>query len=111
MHEKHQVERLVQEALQKAEEMNLKKVKAVNILIGEALGFDPMSINLYFETFTEGTVLEGAKLNFEWQKAELFCPTCKQNFIKEKSKIDCPKCNEQGLPTDQGKDFKIISLQ
>ncbi len=111
MHEKHQVEHLVKNALEIAKQEEILKVKEVGILIGRGLGFDETSIKLYFETFTEETPLEGAELVFAWQEAELFCPKCKENFLKIKSNLECPKCQTQGLPTEVGKAFEINYLK
>ncbi|MFA5878823.1 MAG: hydrogenase maturation nickel metallochaperone HypA [Candidatus Margulisiibacteriota bacterium] len=110
MHEKHQVEQLVKTALDLATKEGLKKVTEIDLEIGEGLGFDETSINLYFETFSEDTLLEGAKIKFIWHKAKLLCPKCNSLFEKNKSELDCPKCKVQGKPTDTGKEFFISKI-
>lgn len=111
MHEKHQVEQLVNKALNLAKEQGFSKVAEIDLEIGEGLGFDETSIDLYFESFSEGTLLEGAKINFNWHKAKLLCPLCNNLFEKNRSELDCPNCKVQGKPTDTGKEFFISTLR
>jgi len=106
MHEHHQVEKLVRELLAATEG---RTIQSVQLVMGELLGFDEMSVRLYFENFTEGTPAEGAVLTVRWIRGELLCPRCLKNFVKYKSQLDCPACGRQGLPTEIGKEFYFES--
>lgn len=111
MHEHHQVQHIVNEAVALVKQKGLTGVSLVELGVGEALGFDPVSINLYFESFTEGTLLAGAKLELKFFPAKLLCPKCGKKFIKIKSQIDCPQCQVQGTPTTEGKEFIILRIE
>jgi hydrogenase nickel incorporation protein HypA/HybF len=107
MHEHHQVKHLVDQIL--AQHPG-KKITGVEVIMGDALGFDEGSVRLYFETFGEGNALEGAEITFTHIPAELNCKTCNKNFVKVKSNLNCPTCGQQGLPTDKGKEFTFGHL-
>ena len=110
MHEKHQVEHIVQEAVKIAEQKKITKPTKLVLVIGDGLGFDNTSVNLYFEAMTEGTILEGTKLEIKNTPAYLKCTKCGKDFIKIRSQLDCPTCKVQGLPSDKGKEFFIESV-
>jgi hydrogenase nickel incorporation protein HypA/HybF len=110
MHEKHQVEHIVNEAIKIAGQQNLSKPTKVVLVIGDGLGFDNTSVNMYFEAMTEGTIFEGAKLEIKNKPAFLKCTKCGKDFIKVRSQLDCPVCKVQGLPSDKGKEFFIESV-
>ncbi len=111
MHEHHQVEKIVKAVFQTAKEKNLAKVKKVNLLMGDLLGFDDTSVKLYFESFTDGTIAEGAELIIKHIPGQLKCSNCNKNFIKVRSDLSCPDCHRQGLPTDIGKEFAVESIE
>jgi hydrogenase nickel incorporation protein HypA/HybF len=102
MHEHHQVEKLVRDLLAQNPS---RRIIGVRLVMGELLGFDEISVRLYFENFTEDTLAEGALLTVRWVTGELHCPGCKKNFVKIKSQLDCPTCGIQGVPTETGKEF------
>jgi hydrogenase nickel incorporation protein HypA/HybF len=104
MHEYHQVEKLVQDLLSQYPGC---KIKSVQLVMGDLLGFDESSVRLYFENFTENTLAEGAEVNLRWVKSELHCDRCAKNFIKQGSDLNCPTCGLQGTPTTVGKEFYL----
>ena len=107
MHEHHQVEKLVRDLIAGT---HGRKVKSLCLVMGDLLGFDEISVRLYFENFTENTPAEGAELNVRWVGSELHCPDCKKNFVKIKSQLDCPTCGRQGSPTAVGKEFYLEKI-
>lgn len=111
MHEHHQVEKIVKELLVEAAKKNLTKINKVVLAMGDMLGFDDISVGLYFENFTEGTLAENAVLEIKHIPGELNCPICKKNFVKKGSALDCPVCKVQGIPTDKGKEFFVANIE
>jgi hydrogenase nickel incorporation protein HypA/HybF len=111
MHESHQVQHLITRAKQMLLKQELTQAKKVSIIVGEALGFDEMSLRLHWEEFAQGTPLEGAVLVIRFVPAKLQCLACLKLFPKKGSQLTCPKCNVIGRPTDTGKEFKIESIE
>ncbi|MEI6438500.1 MAG: hydrogenase maturation nickel metallochaperone HypA [Candidatus Omnitrophota bacterium] len=110
MHESHQVQHLVSHAQKMAAEKKIAKPTAVTVVVGEALGFDEMSMCLHWEEFVTGTSMEGVKLVVKFVPAKLQCPSCSELFPKKGSQMSCPKCQVLGKPTDSGKEFFIESI-
>lgn len=91
-------------------EKKIVKPTAVTVVVGEALGFDEMSMSLHWEEFVAGTPLEGAKLVVRFVPCQFQCPACSAIFPKKGSQMSCPKCQVLGKPTDSGKEFFIESI-
>ena len=83
----------------------VSKVKQVNVLVGELLGFDDISIGLHWDEMTSGTELEGTKIVVESAPARLHCPKCGSDFRKKGADLSCPKCRVMGSLTSSGKEF------
>ena len=111
MHERHQVEHLINHIQEYAKEKKISAVTSLTVVMGDLLGFDEQSVRLYFETLGEGTLLENATVSFRLVSGELFCKKCQQNFAKNKSSLNCLTCGEQGIPTEIGKEFFAEDIQ
>lgn len=110
MHEHHQVEKIVKDVLALAQKKNLGKISKVTLAMGDLLGFDDTSVGLYFESFTDGTIAEGAELTIKHIPGQLKCSACQKNFVKQKSNLNCPSCGQQGVPTEIGKEFFVENI-
>lgn len=62
MHEYHIVEKIVNQAAEKAKSEGASRVTKITLALGELSGFAESSVRLYFETISEGTAAEGAEL-------------------------------------------------
>jgi len=107
MHEQHQVQHVVDRALEMAKAQNAGKVRKVTISVGEMLGFDEGCIRLYWEQMTAGTALQESELILKFISAKLLCPKCGKIFEKQKSNLECPQCQVLGKPADSAKEFRI----
>ncbi|MBL8027577.1 MAG: hydrogenase maturation nickel metallochaperone HypA [Fibrobacteres bacterium] len=110
MHEHHQVAHLIEHIKEDAAKLGLNKVSSFTVVMGDLLGFDEESCRMYFDSLGEGTLIDGAKINFVHVPGTLLCRKCNKGFPKVKSNLNCPDCGEQGIPTDIGKEFKAIDL-
>lgn len=111
MHEYAVTENLVALVLDESKRVGAKKVKLINLVIGEISSILPESVNMYFELMVKGTLLEGAELNFKKVEAELKCNSCGKAFPKNKNQFECPGCGGLGVFTDRGKEFYIESIE
>lgn len=110
MHEHHAVDALVKQVIEKARLVNATKVTRVVIVMGELLGFDEGSVRLYFEQIAEGSVAEGAQLQFKSAKAGFQCKSCQTSFMRDKDNFSCPSCCSMQLIITSGKEFYIDSI-
>ena len=111
MHEYHIVEGVVKQILEEAISHKAKKITGVTLMLGELSGFKEESIRAYFDSFSKGNMLEGAKLTVKPVKSKLKCKDCGEIFEHEKANFNCPKCRSLGILTDSGKEFYIDNIE
>lgn len=110
MHEHHAVQNLVNQAIEKANQQGIKTIKKVVFGLGELVGFDDVSIGLYFEQMTPGTPLEGASLEINHHRPKLQCKDCSLVFEDPKREFKCPACSSMNLSLLAGKEFSLESI-
>lgn len=122
MHEFSAACAIVQTAVEAAEEHNAKKVKAVNVEIGEFTFLVPEQLEFNFEIASQKTILEGAKLNIKKVKGRLMCHDCgyegeAQNELELPPQIamfspmKCTKCGSSATEITGGKEFLITDIE
>ena len=102
MHEVAVISNIVDAILTKLEEYDVVKVESVNLVIGDltSLGFE--QLEFAYEIVTQGTILEGAKLNIEREEVRVKCHNCGYEGAPDNFDSDlidhtipilaCPKC-------------------
>jgi hydrogenase nickel incorporation protein HypA/HybF len=111
MHENHAVQNLVNEAIEKANKLNAKKVTKVVFGLGDMVGFDDGSIGLYYDQMTDGTLLEGAELVIKHYKPKFLCKDCSKIFEDPKREFKCPACLSSALSPQGGKEFFLENIE
>ena len=111
MHEFPITEHIVKMAERTCREQGGKKVRLINLVMGEYSGYVPESVQMYFDIIQEGTLCEGAKVHITRIRPKLRCPECGELFEKAPMSFACPKCGADGEPTDIGKEFYIESIE
>ena len=111
MHEYHLVDQLVKEALKAAEDKKLNKVSKVYFVVGRSRGMEEGAVKLYFETISEGTILQGAEVFIRFIPTQLNCLKCRKNFLPSKASLNCPACGVQGQPTETGKELSVEKVE
>ncbi|MBC7320269.1 hydrogenase maturation nickel metallochaperone HypA [bacterium] len=87
-----------------------RKVKTIEIVIGDLSSFIDESIRFYFELLTKSTSLEGASLLFKRVPVKLRCYNCQKEFNPDETFL-CPYCNSLGGDIIEGKEFYIESIE
>ena len=113
MHESRLALQIIQTAENCALENDAKRVKAVNLVVGEYSGCVAESIKLYFDLYAEGSLCENADFNIETVTPMLRCKTCGDLFKREPFTFRCTKenCDGEGEPTEIGREFYIHSVE
>jgi len=86
-----------------------KKIKRLNLRIGELSSVSPESLLFYLDNITEDSCLEGAKIEYEIIEASLSCDKCGANF-----KTDdwiCPYCGKTITEYGIGRELEIESIE
>jgi len=64
MHEAGLIKDMLKITLEAAQQWDIKKIKRINLGLGDMSHVTPESVSLYFELFSKGTAAEGAELIF-----------------------------------------------
>ncbi|MEM2928669.1 MAG: hydrogenase nickel incorporation protein HypA [Nitrososphaerota archaeon] len=132
MHEWALAESIISYILEKANEMNIKKILEVEVKIGELRQIDIEILSLALKTLSENTLLEGAIFNISIEEAILKCRVCEYEWSYKEAKrkieeqnieaihfipeiihsfINCPKCNSMDFEIIKGKDVWIEKIK
>ena len=111
MHELPVTQNIIKIAEEHCRENGGAKVLKIKLVIGDYSGYVGESIQLYFDTITEGTLCEGAVCEVENVKPKLKCNKCGRLFVKKPLTFDCPYCDGEGEHTDIGREFYIDSIE
>jgi hydrogenase nickel incorporation protein HypA/HybF len=111
MHELSIAEALVEqvEAVRTANDGG--KVVAVEVRIGEWRQVVPDILSSYFEHLTQGTPLEGARIDIEQVAATARCGACAKVFALEDIFLVCPDCGSHQCELLSGRELELIGLE
>jgi hydrogenase nickel incorporation protein HypA/HybF len=111
MHELSIAEALVEqvEAVRTANDGG--KVIAVEVRIGEWRQVVPDILSSYFEHLTQGTPLEGARIDIVEVTATARCADCAKVFSLDDVFLVCPACGSRRCELVSGRELELIGLE
>ncbi|MDR3072580.1 MAG: hydrogenase maturation nickel metallochaperone HypA [Clostridiales Family XIII bacterium] len=113
MHEFPAAARILEIALEKAQENGADRATEIHLVMGDRCGYLFESLKLCFEAAAMGTACEKTELTVERIPAQLQCDRCGTRFVKKPFSFDCPKegCGGSGIPTDTGREFYVKYIE
>lgn len=103
---------LVETAVEAARAAGASKVIAVHLRLGQMAGVVRSALDFCYELTTQGTLLEGSRLEIEPLPVQIYCPTCQQVVeLPSVQWFHCPRCNTPSADIRQGKELEIDSLE
>ena len=111
MHEYAVTKGLINIAVEEAQKVGAEKITVIRLVIGDLSTIIDESVQMYYDIISEGTMAQGAKLEFRRIPAQFRCVACGHKYDKPKKGFECPDCGSDGLPTGVGKEFYIESLE
>lgn len=111
MHELPITKSIIKICCEEAEKHGAKKIKEINIKVGELTGLMPSCIQYYFDIMGKNTKVEGAKLNIKKANIKIHCNQCDNESFVTKGKYTCPNCNSNFIKIIGGNEFYIESLE
>ena len=111
MHELPITQKIVKIADEHCRENGGNRVLKVNMVIGDYSGYVGEAIQTYFGIIAEGTLCEGASLEFTRVEPKLRCGSCGRLFKKQPLSFECPYCGGQGQQSEVGKEFYIDTIE
>lgn len=111
MHELSITEHLLDQCLKEAEKCNARRIRVINICVGQLRGIIPECIQVYLDMLAEGTIAEGAKIEAEYPPVKVQCMACGRYGEITPHDLNCPSCGSLNLKLLSGKEFYIKSLE
>lgn len=97
--------------LDNAKKNGAKKVKEVNLQIGDMTNVVSECVEFYFDIISKDTIAEGAKLNIERIPVKVKCSQCGNAFQPEDMVFFCPKCHGIAAEIISGKELAVSSIE
>jgi hydrogenase nickel incorporation protein HypA/HybF len=107
MHELSLTQNLLDIALRHA---GGKRLRQVNLLIGEFSDEREEAIRFYWADLARGTAAHGAQLHFQRVEAQMQCLACETVFHPAEADALCPACGSHRLKLLSGDDVRLESI-
>jgi hydrogenase nickel incorporation protein HypA/HybF len=108
MHELAITENILEIALKHAEG---HRITDLYLVIGQLSSIVDDSVQFYWDTISQGTPAEGAKLHFRRIPTELQCRDCEHRYTPTEDNFTCPRCNSLRVKVVAGEEFSIEAIE
>lgn len=88
-----------------------RRVRGLVVEIGELSGVVPEAVEFAFEACSQGTLLEGARLNIVRIPGRGHCRTCTVDVPLTSLYDACPTCGEYGLTAVSGEEMRVREIE
>ncbi|MBR5741263.1 MAG: hydrogenase maturation nickel metallochaperone HypA [Firmicutes bacterium] len=110
MHELAITEGILKTVLPAAEQGGAKKILEIRLRIGEFSDIVPECVQAYLDIIGEGTIAEGAKVEWETVPSTVRCRSCGfEGHIDRRSPV-CPACGSNDIALLTGREFSVEDL-
>jgi hydrogenase nickel incorporation protein HypA/HybF len=86
------------------------KVLTVHVTVGRLSGVVPAAMRFCFDLLTEGTSLEGARLDIDEPAGQARCAECGADFTLLDLVLLCP-CGSSSVELLAGRELRVTSLE
>jgi len=111
MHELSITRHILDIVTEHAQRANAKRVRAINLVVGDLTGFVDDSIQFYFDMLSPDTLAEGARLSIRRVPARVRCCDCGEEFSPEGYSWLCPNCQAIGGDIVSGRELSVDSIE
>ena len=93
MHEMSYIVRIVNRAIETAQEKGAVRVRRILVSVGEMTDVLPEYLHRYYVTAVKGTLLENSVLETEMEPVRVLCGECRQEYHPDRENgYACPLC-------------------
>ena len=110
MHELPITESILEIALRHAENAGARRINAIYLVIGQLSTVVDESVQFYWGLVAEGTIAEGATLQFRRIPAEMECQQCRQRYHPADDDLGCPTCKGENVRVVAGDEFFVEAI-
>lgn len=110
MHELAVTQALLALALERAKEAGATRISDIHLEIGQLSSYVDDSVQFYWDTISQGTMAEGAKLHFKRVPLLLRCVACEEEFQPDGRSYTCPRCGKGDVKLVRGDELQMVGL-
>ena len=110
MHEFGIAKNIFDAVCEEARKRNISKVISIKLEVGKLTAIVPDVLDFAFETITNGTFLEGTKLEIIDMPFRMRCSNCKNEFEVIDYSYICPRCQGTNCELISGDELNIKNL-
>ena len=111
MHEMSIAQSMLDIILQESLNHKVNRVLSVALKVGELSAVEAESLRFCFELVSQGTVVEGARLDIERVEVTCRCRDCGADFAVEELVFCCPLCGGAGVEMLSGRELRVDSFE
>ena len=112
MHELSIAVNLVEIADQAASNAGLTHVTAVHLRLGQLSGVVADALLFGYDITTQGTRLEGSRLEIQEAPVIVFCSQCQADYpLPDIQLFRCPGCGDSAVFVTAGKEIELVSIE
>lgn len=111
MHEVSIVYDTIQMVEKHSQEANIKSVDKIILKVGEFTCVKEDSLIFAFESLSENTICDNAKLIIDKVGAKAYCDDCKEEFSIDFMNKTCPKCNKYSNNITSGYELILSRIE
>ena len=111
MHEMSYILKMVNMACEIAAENQAKKVRMIEIDVGQTTGVMPYYMSKYYPEAVKGTILEGSELVCNDVPVKAYCEECGNEYYPTReNRYICPNCGGRRAHIIEGKDVVLKNV-
>ena len=112
MHELSIAVNLVEIADQAASNAGLTHVTIVHLRLGQLSGVVADALLFGYDITTQGTRLEGSRLEIQELPVIVFCSLCQADYpLPDIQLVRCPACGDSAVFVTAGKEIELVSIE
>jgi hydrogenase nickel incorporation protein HypA/HybF len=111
MHEMAVTQSMIDLVLDEARKGGARKVKSINLVLGELSGVVGDCVQFYFGLMSKDTIAEGATISFNTVATQAKCRQCAKVFEVKESNWICPECHSVGVELVAGNELFVESIE
>lgn len=111
MHEMSIAQSVLDIILQESRNHKVNRVLSVALKVGELSAVAAESLRFCFELVSQGTVVEGARLDIERVQVTCRCRGCGSDFAVKELVFSCPACGQTGVDMLSGRELSVESFE
>jgi len=110
MHELSITQNILDIALEEAGKVNAARINKIFLVIGQASGIVPESVQFCFDELKKGSIAREASLNFTMVPTQLKCRKCNHISTPEDIIWACSQCGSSEVDIIAGRELYLNSI-